>query len=335
VRVGIVGCGRAGRRRAQALSGARLVSVADAVPERARDLAAANDGCRVAADVAEMVGRHAVEVVIAATPPDALPGVARAAVAAGKHVLMEKPAARTSGELRPLAAEAEAAGVAVRVGFNLRCHPAIAHARALLAGGAIGSLLYLRGRYGHGGRPGYETEWRADRARSGGGQLMDQGVHLVDLTRLFAGEIAEVDGRLLSFFWPAPVEDNAFLFLRSASGVAAWLHASWTEWKNLFSLELFGRNGKLQVDGLGGSYGPSSVTCWRMGPGMGPPAGERTELGETDGSFAAEWAAFAGDIRGGRKTSPGLADAIATLEVVERLYARAGEGAGPAREAAR
>jgi predicted dehydrogenase len=333
VRVGIVGCGRAGRRRAQALAGARLASVADVVPARARDLAAAHEGCRVAADVAEMLRRDGVDVVIAATTPDALPGVARAAVAAGRHVLMEKPAARSADELRPLAAEAEAAGVTVRVGFNLRCHPALAQARALLAGGAIGPLLYLRGRYGHGGRAGYETEWRSDRARSGGGQLMDQGVHLVDLTRHFAGEIAEADGRLHSFFWPAPVEDNAFLYLRSASGVAAWLHASWTEWKNLFSLELFGRAGKLQVEGLGGSYGPATLTCWRMGPAMEPPAAERTEFGDADGSFAAEWAAFAADVRAGRNAAPGIADAIATLEVVETVYARAREAPVPARVA--
>jgi predicted dehydrogenase len=272
-----------------------------------------------------------LDVVIAATTPDALAAVARAAVAAGKHVLVEKPAARAAAELRPLEAEARAAGVAVRVGFNLRCHPALKRAHDLLREDAIGPLLYLRGRYGHGGRPGYEREWRADPARAGGGELMDQGIHLVDLTRWLAGDIAESEGRLHSFYWPAPVEDNAFLYLRSASGVAAWLHASWTEWKNLFSLELFGRHGKLQVDGLGGSYGPSSVTCYRMGPELGPPAAERFEFGDEDTSFAEEWRVFLEEIRRGQRPQPGPADAIAALEVVDAVYARAASGVAAAR----
>jgi predicted dehydrogenase len=257
--------------------------------------------------------------------------VARAAVAAGKHVLMEKPAARRAAELRGLEAEAGAAGVAVRVGFNLRCHPALKRAHALLAEGAIGRLLYLRGRYGHGGRPGYEREWRADPARAGGGEMMDQGIHLVDLTRWLAGDIEESDGRLHTFYWPAPVEDNAFFYLRSVSGVAAWLHASWTEWKNLFSLELFGRDGKLQVDGLGGSYGPSSVTCFRMGPDMGPPPATRFEFGDEDVSFAEEWRTFLEEIYRGRRPQPGPADAIAALEVVDAVYARAAAGVSAAR----
>jgi len=198
----------------------------------------------------------------------------------------------------------------------------VARARDMVAAGAIGPLLYLRARYGHGGRPGYEREWRCDPALSGGGQLVDQGVHLVDLARMFGGEVAQADGWLHSFFWRAPVEDNAFLYLRSVTGVASWLHASWTEWKNLFSLELIGRDGTLQVDGLGGSYGPSSLTWHRMGPQMGPPETEITGFGTRDESFAAEWALFAADLRAGRRTAPGPGDAIAALEVVERVRAR-------------
>ena len=137
--------------------------------------------------------------------------------------------------------------------------------------GALGPLLYLRGRYGHGGRLGYDREWRADPAVAGGGELLDQGVHLIDLSRWFLGDFVEVAGRVGTYFWNMPVEDNGFSVLRTAAGQVAWLHASCTEWKNLFCFEIFGRDGKLQIDGLGGSYGVERLTFYRMLPQMGPP----------------------------------------------------------------
>ena len=98
------------------------------------------------------------------------------------------------------------------------------------------------------------------------GEMLDQGVHLIDLSRWFAGDFVEVQGRVERYFWDWPVEDNGFAMLRTASGCVAWLQASCTEWKNLFSFEIYGRHAKLQVDGLGGSYGTERLTfyrCWR------------------------------------------------------------------------
>jgi hypothetical protein len=127
------------------------------------------------------------------------------------------------------------------------------------------------GRYGHGGRPGYEREWRADPGIAGSGQMLDQRVHLIDLARWFAGDFTTITGHVGSFFWDMPVEDNGFAMLRTAEAQVAWLHASCTEWRNLFSFEIFGRNGKSQIDGLGGSYGIERLTYGRMVPEMGPP----------------------------------------------------------------
>ena len=131
--------------------------------------------------------------------------------------------------------------------------------------------MYIRARYGHGGRVGYDREWRADRAVSGGGEMLDQGVHLVDLARWFAGDFVEVAGHVGTFFWNMSVEDNGFALLKTATGQVAWLHASCTEWKNLFCFEVFCRTGKLQIDGLGRSYGVERLTAYRMLPQMGPP----------------------------------------------------------------
>jgi len=319
-RVAIVGCGLVGVKRARALGDSRLVAVADTDAERARRLAAENPGCAVEGDWRAVVARPDVEVVIVATTHDSLAPVARAAVEAGKHVLVEKPAARAPAELAPLAAAARERGVTVRVGFNHRFHPALRRARELLVGGELGPLMYLRARYGHGGRPGYEREWRARPEVSGGGELLDQGVHLIDLARWFAGDLALVGGHVGTFFWDMPVEDNAFVLLRGASGTVAWLHASWTEWKNLFSFEVFGRQGKLQVDGLGGSYGVERLTHHRMRPEMGPPDTVDWEYPGDDASWREEYASFLQAASGGATANATLEDAAAALAIVQEAY---------------
>jgi predicted dehydrogenase len=212
--------------------------------------------------------------------------------------------------------------VRVRVGYNHRFHPALVAARRIIDQGGLGPLFMLRGRYGHGGRLGYEREWRAKREISGGGELIDQGVHLIDLARWFLGDFPAVRGSVPALFWNMPVEDNAFLELATATGQVAWLHASCSEWKNLFSLEIYGRTGKLQIDGLGGSYGPERLTHYRMKPEMGPPAVEAFDFPGADSSWQQELAAFEHDIETGTAPSPGLADALAVLKIVDAVYAQ-------------
>src|ERR1019366_3344733 len=129
-------------------------------------------------------------------------------------------------------------------------------AREILDSGVGGPVMFVRARYGHGGRVGYEKEWRADPAISGGGELIDQGVHLIDLARWYLGEeFTRVHGEVATLFWKMAVDDNAFMTLGTASGQIAQLHASCTEWKNLFSFEIYARSAKLHIEGLGGSYG--------------------------------------------------------------------------------
>jgi predicted dehydrogenase len=196
-------------------------------------------------------------------------------------------------------------------------------ARELCDGGALGDLMFVRGRYGHGGRLGYEREWRADALRSGGGELIDQGVHLIDLARMFLGDFPIVLGATHTYFWRMPVDDNAFMLLETAGGQAAWLHVSCTEWKNLFSLEIYGRDGKLHAEGLGGSYGMERLSYFKMLPQMGPPEATSWEYPGADGSWLMEFEEFLEDIRLNRTPSAGLADARAALKIVEQLYSRA------------
>jgi len=321
MRVGIIGCGLIGRKRAEAAvaQGHEVVIAADLDRRRAEDVAAAYGG-RWADDWRQVVTARP-DIVVVATTHDQLAGIGLAAVEAGCHLLVEKPAARTAGELEPVIEAATRRGVTVKVGFNLRFHPALQKARALVDTGALGPLLFIRGRYGHGVCPGYDKEWRCVPRISGGGELIDQGSHLIDLSRWFLGEFTEVGGVLTTCFWDIPVEDNCFVWLRSAEGRVAWLHASWNEWKNLFSFEIYGRNGKLHVDGLGGSYGVERLTYYRMLREMGPPETTSWEYPFPDTSWDAELAEFLAAIAEQRQPIGNMHDAKANLELIGRLYA--------------
>jgi predicted dehydrogenase len=320
--VGIIGCGLVGHKRARALGEARIVACADVVRERAESLARAVPGApRAFSEWRAVVERPDVDAVIVATPHNLLAEITLAAVSAGKHVLVEKPAARGAREIAPIIEAALRSDALVQVGFNHRYHVALRRARQLAVDGALGELMYVRGRYGHGGRPGYEKEWRAQPAVSGGGELIDQGVHLIDLARWFLGDFETVEGFAHTYYWDMPVEDNGFLLLRTAKRQAAFLHASCTEWKNLFSFEVFGRQGKLEVTGLGGSYGTERLAYYRMRPQMGPPETTIWEYPMADESWESEFAEFTENVRLGRRPAAGLEDARAALEIVERIYA--------------
>jgi predicted dehydrogenase len=321
MRLAVVGCGLIGAKRCDAAKGHQIVVVCDPDAARAASLAA-RTGARAVADWREAVAAD-VDIVVVATPHDRLAAIALGAAEAGRHVLVEKPAGRTAAELRPVAAAAAARGVLVKVGFNHRFHPAFQRARAIVDEGALGPLMFIRGRYGHGGRPGYEKEWRCVPEISGGGELIDQGSHLIDLSRWFMGDLTLAYGAAPTYFWDAKVDDNCFLALRAPSGAMAWLHASWTEWKNLFSFEIMGRDGKLQIDGLGGSYGVERLTFYRMTPAMGPPETTSWEYPFPDRSWHDEFAEFVAAIGERRQPLGNIHDAIAALDIVGAVYERA------------
>jgi len=265
-----------------------------------------------------------VDIVIVAATNDALVKTSLAAVNAGKHVLVEKPAARNVAELDPLIEAARKNNVQVRVGFNHRYHPALLKARELVDAGELGELMFVRGRYGHGGRKGYDREWRANPSLSGGGELIDQGVHMIDLSRWFLGDFTEIQGFAHTYFWDMPVDDNGFMLLKTDRKQTAFLHVSCSEWKNLFSLEIYGRGAKLHIEGLGGSYGVERLSFYKMLPEMGPPDTTIWEYPRGDNSWAMEFAEFLDDVRLNRMPSANLNDARAALVAVEKIYKDSG-----------
>jgi predicted dehydrogenase len=321
----IIGCGLIGQKRANALNGSRLVACADIDSARAHRLAGSFTGVEPSNDWHKVVTRQDVDIVIVATSHDRLAEITGASVEAGKHVLVEKPAAIHSSELDDIIRIAARNKVRVRVGFNHRYHRAFRKARELYEKGDLGDLMFLRARYGHGGRLGYENEWRAHKQISGGGELIDQGMHLIDLARWFLGDFVEVQGFAATYYWNMNVDDNSFLMLKTASKQVAFLHASCTEWKNLFSFEIYGKKGKLEISGLGGSYGVECLAFYRMLPEMGPPETTIWEYPMPDDSWSIEFEEFLQDIDLNREPAAGLIDAQKALRIVEQIYQVSGK----------
>ncbi len=320
MKVAIIGCGLIGQKRAKTLGKCELAVCVDQVKERAESLARHYPGAIALTSWQEAVARPDVDIVIIATLHASLAEIAHGAVKQGKHVLVEKPAGRKADELSDVIKTAESNKALVRVGFNHRYHRAFRKAREIVDSGALGELMFLRARYGHGGRIGYDKEWRADPALSGGGELIDQGVHLIDLARWFLGDFVDIQGYAHTFYWDMPVDDNGFLILKTAKKQVAHLHASCTEWKNTFSFELYGRNGKIDINGLGGSYGVERLTFYKMLPQMGPPETSMWEYPMADDSWEFEFSEFVEDIAKKRSPNPGLPDAHAALSIVEEIY---------------
>ncbi len=330
MKVAIIGCGLIGQKRAKSLTHSLIKNAAkekveltvcvDQIREKAESLAKQYPGCVALADWREAVNREDVDIIVIATLHASLAEIGLAAVAAGKHILVEKPAGRRASELEPVITAAKKSGALARVGFNHRYHRAFQKARELVNNGELGDLMFIRARYGHGGRVGYDKEWRAQPELSGGGELIDQGVHLIDLARWFLGDFNEVNGSAHTYYWNMPVDDNGFLLLRTPKQQVAFLHASCTEWKNLFSFEIYGRIGKIDINGLGGSYGVERISFYKMSPEMGPPETFIWEFPMADNSWEMEFAEFIEDIREKRQPEAGLQDAYAALTIVEEIY---------------
>jgi predicted dehydrogenase len=321
--VTVVGCGKIGIRRAESAvrhPATRLFQLIDQDAALARDWAG-KLGCGASSDWKRGVRHPGTDLVVVSTTNDALADIACEALAAGKHVLVEKPMGRNRKEAERIAAAALRSKKILKVGFNLRYHPALKEARKIAASGKIGKPLFVRGRYGHGGRTGYEKEWRCDPRRSGGGELTDQGVHLIDLSQWFLGVPRQAAAFLQTAFWPVrPLEDNGSVLLRYAEGRTSSFQVSWTQWKNLFHFELYGSKGFVEVSGLGGSYGPETLT-WglRKHPGKAPEI-RKTVFKGPDSSWAEEWDDFVRAVQSGNTPPNGPKESLSVMRTLDALY---------------
>ena len=322
MKAAVIGCGLIGKKRALALpSFVELVGGFDEVASVAETFATEFKTANFQS-LSELLDIQELDFVIIATRHDSLHSLAIAALNAGKHVFIEKPGAINYFEFKKVCELARKKNLSLHVGYNHRHHPAIKNAYELLNDGSIGEVMFLRGRYGHGGRLGYEKEWRADKLKSGGGELIDQGTHLIDLSIGFLGELQLDYAATPNYFWDMAVEDNVFMSLKNKSGNIAFLQASCTEWKNMFSMEIYGQTGKIEISGLGRSYGLETLTLHKMLPEMGPPITENWSFPEPDDSWAVEMGEFLDDLLTGSNKSDNLESSLEVLRVIGEMYSR-------------
>lgn len=322
MKAGVIGCGLIGRKRTLALPDyVELVGCFDEAALAAESFATEFNTTNCAS-LDELLDIRNLSFVIIATRHDSLHSLAIAALNAGKHVLIEKPGAINYLEFKKVCEVARKNNLKVHVGYNHRHHSALKKAYELSNKGMIGEIMFIRGRYGHGGRLGYEKEWRADKLKSGGGELIDQGTHLIDLSIGFLGELQLDYAATPNYFWDMAVEDNVFMSLKNDYGKIAFLQASCTEWKNMFSMEIYGQAGKIEISGLGRSYGLETLTFHKMLPEMGPPITETWNFPEPDDSWAIEMGEFLDDLLTGSNKSDNLDSSLNVFRVIGEIYSR-------------
>jgi predicted dehydrogenase len=328
LRIALIGCGGIGALRARALASLpsyRLAVASDLVPGRAEALVGRHGG-RAVADWRAAVSDPGVDVVVVSTPPSSHAEICVAALGAGKHVLCEKPLARNASEGRLIVETAARCERLIATGFNYRFYPSIAKAREILDAGGIGRLDHVRSYAGYSAAE-HGQAWLHDAAVMGGGVLRDNGIHLIDLTRYFLGEVAEVTGFASGDVWQFDgCEDNGFALLRSEAGRIAALHASWTEWRGYRLLvEIYGTRGCIRA------WCFPMMTQVIAAPAPGGRARRRrylfpaTHVGErlwsyrwvVVRSFVRELEALAGALRGERTALATGHDGLRAIEIAE------------------
>lgn len=270
-----------------------------------------------------------LDLVFVCTPNNLIPEVAVKALHSGRHVFCEKPPGRSLADIQNIR-NAELANPDRKLifGFNHRHHPGITDAKAIIDSGALGEILTLRGVYGKAGGYDYPSSWRNDPAVGGGGILLDQGIHMLDLFHLFVGEFSEVQSMRGILHFDVPVEDNAIVILKTKRGQLAQLHSSATSWKHTFRLEIGCEAGYAVISGLlskTGSYGRETLVIGRR-----PARGEKMAVGnpreettyyDSDPSWDIEVAHFVDCILGKLPVNQGTSiDAIRVMEIIERVY---------------
>ena len=326
LRCGIIGYGKMGKTRARVVHASGRAAVAavydahplDPVPE-----------FPVVADEAAILDDPSIDAVFVCTPNYRIEPLVKAALQRGKHVFAEKPPAFNAAGVRAVReVEAAATGCKLMYGFNHRHHLSIERMKAMIDGGDLGRVLWMRGRYGKEVDASFFEGWRAKPDLAGGGIMLDQGIHMLDLFIYLAGQFDDVHALVSNLFWKIEgLEDNVFAILRNRSnGVCASLHSTMTQWRYLFSLEVFLEGGALILNGLktsSGAYGDEDLCVKRnAASSSGAYHAEEHIIYKTDTSWASEVEHFFDAIEQDRPVATGnSSDALAVMEIMDRIYA--------------
>jgi predicted dehydrogenase len=251
------------------------------------------------------------------------------ALDAGKHVFCEKPPSMTSKEMLDVIDAEKKSGKVLKYGFNHRFHYSVMEAKKIINNGSLGKMLWMRGVYGKAGSIDYHDNWRNYKNYSGGGILLDQGIHMLDLFRYFSNHEFEcLSSHLTTSFWDIECEDNAFLTLKSSGNVIATLHSSATQWRHKFLLEMAFEDGYINLDGILSktrSYAPETMTVGKrefedITFAMGKPQ-ESITYYEYDKSWDFELADFIDAARGNSSILNGTSqDALEIMKITDYVY---------------
>jgi len=326
LKVGIAGYGVVGKRRRDVIDkhpALKTIAVCDRSFQGEGTLA---DGVRFHNDYRRLLGEE-LDILFVCLTNDIAAEVTIAGLERGLHVFCEKPPGRNVADIaRVVASEKKHPGLKLKYGFNHRYHDSVLDALKLVHSGELGPVLNMRGVYGKSQFISYgqTSDWRVNRELAGGGILLDQGIHMVDLMRLFGGEFHEVNAIISNNFWHHDVEDNAYALMRSDRGVVAMLHSTATQWRHRFQLEIALAKGAVVLSGIlsgSKSYGAETMTVvWASDESAGDPR-EQTTRYNTDPSWASEIGEFADAVLTDRPIINGSSqDALRTMQLVYRIY---------------
>ncbi len=287
------------------------------------------DGLPVVEDYRGLMD-HAPDIVFICVPNKFVPDIVCFFLRRGVHVFCEKPPGRSKEDVR-LMQEAQKAspGVQLKFGFNHRYHQAVLDAKTIVDKERLGKVLWLRGVYGKGGGGAYDKNWRNQKDISGGGILIDQGIHMVDLFRLFCGEFEEVKSFIGEHYWPAGVEDNAFVMMRNSRRQVGMMHSSATQWKYMFLLDIYLERGYITISGILSSTMHYGVETLKIARCVYDPNGyplpnpeERINYYDEDRSWILELEEFISCIEHGTPIQVGSAqEAYQIMRLIEKIYA--------------
>ncbi len=321
----VIGAGKMGTRWAKVIDKqpcAYVDVIVDKSMSNAYSLAKQIKGCMATDNVNDVLKWNHIDAVLIAVPHKYLTKITQDALVYGKHVLCEKPGAMTSDEIIRSLELSLIYGKTYMIGYNCRFHDGFMKARELYGKGKIGKPIFIRARFGFGGREGYNKEWRINKEIGGGGHLHDQGVHMIDMARFFLGGVTEVKGMRSDMFWKTGTEDNGFVLLKGKNGAIASIHSSLTQWKRMHSFEIYGDKGYIEVKGLGMRYGKPEHLIFGRRTTDPDVVKEKTIKCNAiaDDSLKLELQEFLSAIEEKRQPVPSPQDAYETLRIVEEVY---------------
>ncbi len=326
LKVGIIGLGKMGRVRAEVINEHAeldLVFLCD-VTESADEF----PQCGFFGDYNDLL-EEGPDAIFVCTSNRYIPEIAVSALQKGIHVFCEKPPGRNLDDINMMR-EAEKAnpGMKLKFGFNHRYHEAVQETKSIVDSGRLGRLMWIRGIYGKAGGPQYDKNWRNKRELSGGGVLIDQGIHMLDLVRMFCEDFTHISSFIIQSYWQIEVEDNAFVIMKNQSGQVATVHSSATQWQHRFLLEIYLEKGYLTIDGIlssTGTYEPETLKiarCLYDPDGYPLPNPQETlTIYEGDKSWYLEVDEFVRCILEDKPVEVGSShDAYKVMELVQRIY---------------